>query len=206
MTYKTMQEEFWAGPFGSDYSTRNVGPTLLAGNVALFARILSRTRNVTSIIEFGANIGLNLRALRTLLPSVALSAVELNGAAVKELEKLPDITVYEKSLLGFHAGSACDLTLSKGVLIHIDPEQLEAAYETLYRHSRRYICIAEYYNPTPVEVPYRGHSNRMFKRDFAGELLSRYSDVRLIDYGFVYRNDPTFPLDDLTWFLLEKGQ
>ena len=25
------------------------------------------------------------------------------------------------------------------------------------------------------------------------------------DYGFVYRNDPLFPQDDLTWFLLEKG-
>ena len=28
--------------------------------------------------------------------------------------------------------------------------------------------------------------------------------LKLIDYGFVYRNDPWYPLDDLSWFLLKK--
>ena len=56
----------------------------------------------------------------------------------------------------------------------------------------------------PVEVVYRGHTGRLFKRDFASELLDRYSDLRLVDYGFVYHRDPTFPLDDFNWFLMEK--
>jgi spore coat polysaccharide biosynthesis protein SpsF len=46
----------------------------------------------------------------------------------------------------------------------------------------------------------------LFKRDFAGELLDRFSDLRLIDYGFVYRRDTHFPLDDISWFLFEKTQ
>ena len=68
----------------------------------------------------------------------------------------------------------------------------------------RYLLVAEYYNPSPVTIPYRGHENRLFKRDFAGEILEKYPSMTLIDYGFAYRNDPSFPQDDITWFLLEK--
>jgi len=75
----------------------------------------------------------------------------------------------------------------------------------MYRSSRRLILVAEYYNPTPVAVPYRGHTDRLFKRDFAGELLDRHPDLNLIDYGFAYRRDPVMPMDDATWFLLGKG-
>ena len=66
------------------------------------------------------------------------------------------------------------------------------------------ICIIEYYNKTPVEVPYRGHKGKLFKRDFAGEILDRHEDLMLADYGFVYHRDNNFPQDDLNWFLLEK--
>jgi spore coat polysaccharide biosynthesis protein SpsF len=97
-----------------------------------------------------------------------------------------------------------DLVLVKGVLIHLNPDVLASVYELLRAASSRYICIVEYYNPSPVTIPYRGHTDRLFKRDFAGELLARYPELRLLDYGFVYHGDPNFPQDDLTWFLLEK--
>ncbi|NDB35890.1 MAG: pseudaminic acid biosynthesis-associated methylase, partial [Flavobacteriia bacterium] len=42
------------------------------------------------------------------------------------------------------------------------------------------------------------------KRDFAGELLDTFPDLRLVDYGFAYKRDTSFPQDDITWFLLEK--
>ena len=64
--------------------------------------------------------------------------------------------------------------------------------------------MVEYYNPTPVEVKYRGHSQKLFKRDFAGEMIDKYkSKIKLIDYGFVYNRD-LHPQGNLTWFLLEK--
>jgi spore coat polysaccharide biosynthesis protein SpsF len=44
----------------------------------------------------------------------------------------------------------------------------------------------------------------LFKRDFAGEMMDRYPDLKLLDYGFVYHRDPAFPDDDITWFLMEK--
>ena len=36
-------------------------------------------------------------------------------------------------------------------------------------------------------------------------MLDRFDDLKLADYGFVYRRDLLFPQDDINWFLLEKG-
>ena len=86
----------------------------------------------------------------------------------------------------------------------MNPEYLPQIYETLYQSTGRYLLVCEYYNPTPVQITYRGHSDRLFKRDFCGEVLDHYSDLHLVDYGFSYHRDPNFPQDDSTWFLLEK--
>jgi pseudaminic acid biosynthesis-associated methylase len=203
-SFQTPQEEFWAGEFGAEYAARNASAELLARNIALFATVLRRAPGITSVIEFGASIGLNLRAIRAILPSVSLTGVEVNASAAEELRRIPGVTVHCQSLLDFDSSEQFDLTLSKGVLIHVNPDRLGVAYNRLYEQSRRYICIAEYYNATPVSVSYRGYEERLFKRDFAGEMLDRYSDLRLVDYGFVYRRDRAFPQDDVTWFLLER--
>jgi pseudaminic acid biosynthesis-associated methylase len=163
------------------------------------------TRDVRSVIEFGANIGMNLLAMRRLLPNANLSAIEINTIASERLRALGGITVYHSSILDFEPGPPTDFVLIKGVLIHINPEALPSVYAKLYHSSSRYICLAEYYNPSPVEVPYRGLAGYLFKRDFAGELLDNYPDLRIVDYGFVWRRDPNFPQDDITWFLMEKG-
>jgi pseudaminic acid biosynthesis-associated methylase len=200
----TEQEKFWAGEFGNDYSRRNQGTIWVASNTFLFSKILTQAEKIQSIIEFGSNIGLNLLALKQLYPEAELSAIEINNEAVKELKKIPGIkNIYTQSILDFTPDSEWDLVLIKGVLIHINPEQLPFVYDLLFKTSRRYICIAEYYNPSPVEIPYRGHKNKLFKRDFAGEILDRFSSLRLVNYGFAYHRDP-FPQDDLNWFLFEK--
>jgi pseudaminic acid biosynthesis-associated methylase len=204
MSYSTEQEAFWAGVFGDAYSERNRGAQLLAAKTALFARILCRAHGVGSVVELGANIGLNLLALRTLLPAAKLKAVEINEAAFAQLLKIESIEAVRGSLFDYRSAEAADLAFTCGVLIHIAPDRLGDAYDVLFETSRRYVLICEYYNPTPVEVTYRGHAARLFKRDFAGEMLARFADLRLIDYGFAYHHDPMFPLDDFTWFLMEK--
>ncbi|MEZ9596527.1 pseudaminic acid biosynthesis-associated methylase [Shewanella sp. 10N.261.52.F9] len=205
MAYKTEQESFWAGEFGNEYIKRNQGAELLASNLALFTRIFSRTEKIGSLIEFGANIGMNIQAFKQLLPNSELSAIEINATAVEQLKQIPELTVIHDSLLTFAPERQYEMTFIKGVLIHINPEALAEVYSALYNASARYICIVEYYNPSPVEVPYRGHSGKLFKRDFAGEMLDKYADLKLVDYGFSYHRDRLFPQDDLTWFLLEKS-
>ncbi|OGV49793.1 MAG: pseudaminic acid biosynthesis-associated methylase [Lentisphaerae bacterium GWF2_44_16] len=202
--YKTEQEKFWAEKFGTEYIERNKSAEILNQNVFLFSRILSKMEKIKSAIEYGANIGLNLRALRTLIPDVELSAVEINKDAVKELKKIEAIKVFNKSILDFQIDRPRDFALIKTVLIHLNPEMLNQVYELLYESSRKYICIAEFYNPVPVEINYRGFSEKLFKRDFAGEMLDKYDDLKLVDYGFCYHRDIHFPKTDITWFLMEK--
>lgn len=202
--YTTAQENFWAGEFGTQYNARNASDALLAANLAMFSRVLRSAPGTASILELGANIGMNLRALRALVPGASIHAVEINPEACKELRKLSHVEITEGSLLGFKLKAPVDLAFVKGVLIHVAPERLPEAYDTLAAASARYVLIAEYYNPTPVTVSYRGHTDRLFKRDFAGEFMDRHTNWKLADYGFWYRRDPNFPQDDITWFLMKK--
>jgi spore coat polysaccharide biosynthesis protein SpsF len=203
MAYSTEQEELWAGAFGDEYTRRNQDSKLLASYLAMWSRILSRTERINTALELGCNVGLNLRALAALLPGVQLQAVEINPGAAREA-RTTGAEVIDGSILEFEPRQSWDLVLIAGVLIHIDPDRLNEVYDLLHSASSRYICLAEYYSRVPVEVPYRGHRKQLFKRDFAGEILDRYSDVFLVDYGFVYHRDPVFPQDDTTWFLLER--
>lgn len=205
MTYKTEQENFWAGEFGNNYITRNNDKKLFAGKLALFSKIINRCNNVNSILEFGSNIGLNLQALQLLLPEANLSAIEINPVAAKELEKLGLAEIFNQSILDFDTNKTYDLTFTAGVLIHINPNELQNVYEKLYNCSNKYILIAEYYNPTPMEIVYRGHTGKLFKRDFAGEMLDKYAGkLSLIEYGFTYGRDNNFIYDNINWFLLKK--
>lgn len=73
--FKTEQEAFWAGEFGSDYISRNKEDQLLASNLSLFSKILAHATAPQTAIEFGANIGMNLKALRLLYPQQEQHAV-----------------------------------------------------------------------------------------------------------------------------------
>ena len=203
--FQTEQEQFWAGEFGNDYIHRNQGDALLASNLDFFVKALKQARNLNHCIEFGANIGMNLKALQLLFPKLDAHGIEINPKAAALLaQSIPANNVYTTSLLNFEPKRSWDLTLIKGVLIHLNPNVLPAVYDKLVQSCGRYLLVAEYYNPSPVAIPYRGHTDRLFKRDFAGEIMDRHANMKLIDYGFAYRRDPNFPQDDITWFLMEK--
>lgn len=122
-TFETEQEKFWAGDFGSAYVERNQDEELLASNIAFFSRALKVAERPDSIIEFGANIGMNLSALSLLYPKAKTSAVEINSGACSILrDRCPSTEAYNNSLYEFDSSDKWDLVLSKGVLIHLSPE------------------------------------------------------------------------------------
>ena len=201
--FNTPQEEFWAGEFGDSYISRNESENLLASNIALFADIFSSLDKVPlSVMEIGANIGMNIKAIQKLSPGAQFTGIEINKQACEILVET-GCEVIENSIIDAVSSKTFDLVFSKGVMIHLMQDQLVATYKKMYEWSNRFILIAEYYNPTPVTIPYRGNSDRLFKRDFAGEFLDLFSDVVLRDYGFAYHRG-TYPQDDINWFLLEK--
>jgi len=203
MTFKTEQENFWAGEFGLNYIDRNNSEPLLYSKVAMWARMLQAANNVNSIRELGCNIGLNLAALKRLQPSLKLSGYEINAEAARQAAEFNVAEIKQGSILEEIKDPKVDLTFTAGVLIHINPEYLDNVYSNLVNGSNRYVLVAEYYNQAPTKINYRGHKDRLFKRDFAGDLIDNYG-LKLIDYGFVYKRDNWAPQDDVTWFLLEK--
>lgn len=201
--FKTPQEDFWAGEFGDSYMGRNDAENLLAANIALFAKIFSSLKKIpTSFLELGANIGVNVDTIKKFAPQADFTGIEINSQACKVLAGT-GCKVIESSIMEAKINESYDFVFTKGVLIHLSPNQLLTTYKKMHDWSKRFILIAEYYNPTPIAISYRGNDDRLFKRDFAGEFLDLFPGVVLRDYGFAYHRD-TFPQDDITWFLLEK--
>jgi spore coat polysaccharide biosynthesis protein SpsF len=201
--FNSPQEEFWAKEFGDSYISRNQSAKLLASNVFLFADIFSSIDVVPkTFLEIGANIGMNVRAIQTLSPEAQFTGIEINKEACKILAET-GCHVVESSIIDAQITSKFDFVFSKGVLIHLAPDQLQSTYRKMYEWSNRFILIAEYYNPVPVAISYRGNADRLFKRDFAGEFLDLFQNVKLRDFGFAYHRG-IYPQDDINWFLLEK--
>ena len=200
---KTEQELFWKGEFGEDYIKRNNSDDLLKSKINLWSRMIKSIPDIYSALELGCNIGLNLKALNSLNSNIELKGIEINEKAANEAKKLKIAKINQGTIIDSIDGEKFDLTFTVGVLIHINPGFLTNVYDNLYNNSNKYILINEYFNPTPVSIPYRGHENKLFKRDFAGELIDSYN-LKLVDYGFAYSRDDLYPQDDMTWFLLEK--
>ena len=208
------QETFWATTFGTEYTQRNQQQAMTnaraLGDFFLRATRTIRSDDALSILELGAGAGQNLEALNLIYPRAVTAGVEINPEAARILTDTA-VDVLITSALNIEPGSLppADLVLTKGFLIHIAPADLPRIYALIHASATHAILIAEYYNPTPVAVPYRGFDNKLWKRDFAGDLLDAYPDLRLVDYGFAYHrgtdsNTYPFPQDDLTWFLLKK--
>ena len=204
MNYLTEQENFWAGSFGDDYISRNESGALLYSKVAMWSQMLKSANRIKSIKELGCNIGLNLKAIHHLNPSYDLSGVEINEIAAHQAKELGIGSITCGTITEPLEDEKVDLTFTAAVLIHINPEKLDQVYQNLVNLSNRYVLVAEYYNPTPTDVVYRGHSERLFKRDFAGDLIDSYG-LNLVDYGFWYKRDKVAQeFGDVSWFVLEK--
>ena len=201
--FETDQEKFWAGEFGEAYIDRNRSEQLFFSNVAMWSKMLGSTSGVESIVELGCNIGLNLAAINKLNPEINLTGIEINEKAADMARSRNVGQIYTGTILEKLDHPVVDLAFTKTVLIHINPDHLEKVYQNLVEVSRRYVLVAEYYNPAPTTITYRGHSERLYKRDFAGDLMDKYG-LKLVDYGFVYKRDNIAPQDDISWFLLEK--
>lgn len=202
------QVEFWRGSFGDAYVDRNIASSEhLHARVALWSEILGHTLQAPpeSILEIGANLGINLRALRA-LTAARLFAVEPNDKARSILVKdgivaATDVRSGVASAIDF-SDDAVDLAFTSGVLIHIHPDDLLVSLREIYRCSKRWIVCVEYFSDKIEMIPYRGHNDRLFKRDFGSFWLDNFPKLRPVAYGFAWRR--ATGLDNLTWWLFEK--
>ena len=200
---KTEQEKFWNSSFGNKYTQRTVENKFFTTRVKMWSDILSHANDIKSVFEIGSNMGRNMDVINFFLnKKISTNGIDINKKAVilanKNKHKVRNISV-----LDYSPKKKFDMSISCGVMIHINPNYLNKVYEVLYKSSKKYILISEYFNPKPVTVKYRGHTDRLFKRDFAKEIQKKYK-LKLIDYKFMWSNDNIYPCDDTTWFLFKK--
>lgn len=178
---KTSQLKSWKGKFGKSYTDRN--PQTVEdinryyknefglSATELFRLALSGLK-IGSVLEVGCNTGNKLAVLERigLTNLVGLEPLEY---AIKKGRKL-----YPK--IEFRRGNAFDipfddgefdLVYTAGVLIHINPNDLEKAMREAIRVSNRYILGFEYYADSLEDVIYRGNKDLLWKQDFRKKYL-----------------------------------
>ena len=208
MTTRTLSH--WKGEFGDAYTGRNeVSAEKLRQLTAAWQAILRtmETDAPKSILEVGANIGLNLRALRP-ISSAEFYAVEPNAKARERLlddnivarDHLFDAAVGELPLADSHV----DLCFTSGVLIHVPPGDLLDSCREIHRVSRTYVLCMEYFAAEPETKQYHGLGDLLFKRDFGSFYLENFPDLDVVDYGFFWK--PATGLDNITWWLFRKSK
>jgi len=195
-------DDFWKENFGKEYHARQkqneVGSVV--SNTAFFANILSKTKGVKEVIEFGAGSGQNISALNSLGITETI-AVEINEEATTHIS---NGDIFRGSVFDYDPEwGKGDLVFTKGLAIHISPEDIEKLYHKLFECSKKYILMAEYYSPNRVEIDYRGHSGKLWKANFYEEMMSLYPELELVDSGFVGPWDQ-FPQDSINWWLWRK--
>jgi pseudaminic acid biosynthesis-associated methylase len=205
----TKQLELWRSKFGNEYLERDSNRIHAEGQRRLirdWGKMLAHAQAPAprSALEVGCNIGRNLVALRHLVEE--LHGVEPNQKAceiARSLPELSEVAITEGS--GFelpYEDESIDLVFTSGVLIHVAPADLGRMVDEIVRVSRRYVLCNEYFSPKPEEVNYRGLEGHLFKRDFGRFYLERHPNLRILDYGFLWKLLDAG--DDSTWWLFSK--
>jgi pseudaminic acid biosynthesis-associated methylase len=195
--------DLWKSDFGNDYTERNVQTTLNARQNLWEALI---PIDCESILEVGANIGLNLEAISN-FHDCELFACEPNEVAREKLRRSDfidphNITADTADRLQFK-DNAADLVFTSGVLIHIPTDKLIKSMSEIHRCARRWIICAEYFAPSEEMIPYRGQDNALWRRDYGSLYLDNFNDLRCTANVFAWKRKTG--LDNLTIWVFEKG-
>ena len=195
--------DLWKSDFGNDYTERNITGAISARQALWEALIPIECE---SILEVGANVGLNLEAIAN-FHDCQLFACEPNEVARQRLRNADFIDRRHVSAdtadrLSFKDNVA-DLVFTSGVLIHIPTDKLAQSMSEIHRCANRWIICAEYFAPSEEMVPYRGHDNAMWRRDYGSLYMDAFPDLKCIGHHFAWKR--TTGLDNLTIWVFEKG-
>ena len=133
MTHTTEQEAFWHGEFGDAYTDRKQGTRLGRPQTSPSSRRSSASRaTCVPVLELGSNVGLNLMALRRLLPAAGFPrSRSMKRPRPNWRAALPEVDLHRSSILEFESRESWDLVFTKGVLIHVNPDKLPIVYELM---------------------------------------------------------------------------
>lgn len=196
--------DIWEKEFGEEYTKRKlrVHDTEGQHREAFWRELVKIVPDAKSYLEIGCNVGMNLEAIYKANPSLNITGVEPNGFALEVAEERSKAryNVIKENVFDLPSTLRADLVFTCTVLIHIAPDNLQPALNSIYRASNHYILAMEYYWPILKEIEYRGLEDALWKQDF-GALWLRNFDVELIETGYLDARDG---FDRVTWWLFKK--
>lgn len=194
---ETVQEKFWRGDFGNDYTKRNRPDPKQRSS---FWELMLEHTAAKSVLEVGCNIGTNLLAMRSLNPHLQLVGVDVNADALKEANAAGiDARDLPADWVGRTFPARFDLTFTAGVLIHVPGETLEDTMKSIAAASKKWVLAVEYQSLVSHEVEYRGHAQRLWKRPFGA--LYESLGLTLHSMGELGKGDG---FDNCCFWLLRK--
>lgn len=200
-TRATSLEQLWAGDFGAAYIDRN--RVIDERRTSFWADLITGSR-IRSVLEIGCGQGANLKPIAGLLDPHDVWGVDINEDALA-LARLhaPGVNVVASRArrLPFRDDLA-DLVFTVGVLIHQPETTLPIVMAEIVRCSSRYVLWAEYHATNTEEVPYRGETGALYRRDYGAIYRELFPELGVVREGFLGPDDG---FDRVTWQLLEKG-
>lgn len=182
---------FWEGRKGGEYTDRNpqsikeLSKLYLdqygVSRATMNKRFLGGLPRHTKILEVGANIGLQMEAIRK-MGFKNIVGIDINNYSVKKAKSIhPNVDIIKGSAfdMPFRDGYF-DLVFTSGVLIHISPKNINKALDEILRTTRQYIWGLEYFASKREEVVYRGKKNLLWKADFPALYLKRFPGLKLV--------------------------
>lgn len=190
--------DFWKSDFGNEYIKRNRYDW--RKRIPFWDRIVAKY-GFRSAYEVGCNVGYNLSAIKH---SIHGYNVQLRGDDVNQLALIQansaGLSVYlsDQNPIG---DSHYELVYTSGVLIHIAPKDLKAFMQRIVDASCDYVLAIEYEDETEVEVEYRGHAGKLWRRPY-GKLYQEMG-LELVETGKLGEEDG-FDKNGITYWLLRK--
>lgn len=212
MSGTTTQLKKWKGKFGKEYTDRNA--LSLNGLENLYKKNYGITRmelnklfldnidHSIRVLEVGSNIGIQLLCLQK-MGFKNLYGLEPHEYAVELSKKrTKDINIIKGNIFDIpFKDNYFDIVFTSGVLIHINPLDINKALREIYRCTRRYIWGFEYYADEYTKIIYRGLRDLLWKANFPKLYLELFDDLKLVrDKKLKYLNNDNVDI----MFLLKK--
>jgi pseudaminic acid biosynthesis-associated methylase len=209
----SVQENVWKNDFGQNYTDRNDYTPEQLDSVYLESMgikrsdlnddFLSNVDKEAKILEVGCNIGNQLIMLEK-QGFKNLYGIEIMPYAVEMAKsRTKGINIIQGSAFDIpFKDNYFDLVFTSGVLIHIDPKDLNKIMNEIIRCSNKYIWGFEYFSEEFVSVNYRGNSELLWKGNYVEKYMKQNKTLELVKSKFVNRVG-TENCDQM--FMLKKG-
>lgn len=197
----TRLEQLWGGEFGDQYVDRN---TEFGVRESFWSTIFSaHTPKARRVLEVGCNLGGNLQWVTNHVSPHEVYGVDINYKALARLRAdVPGVNaVWSPARELPFRDKWFDLVFTMGVLIHQPDDTLPLVMAEMVRTSRRSVLCGEYFAEKDEEVPYRGETGALFRRDYGSLFVRLFPELELRASGFLGRDDGW---DDVTWWLFER--